>query len=61
MNGPILSSHSQDPIVIYPNNDVVFVETDRGIYKPGDLLRFRILILNSELKPPETYIVRLKS
>lgn len=29
----------------------ILVQTDKAIYKPGDLIRFRVLILDSHLKP----------
>lgn len=29
----------------------VFVQTDKAMYKPGDNVQFRVLVLNSELKP----------
>jgi CD109 antigen len=31
----------------------VFVQTDKSIYKPADNVQFRVLVLNSEMKPVE--------
>lgn len=35
----------------YNKNIFVFIQTDKAIYKPGDDIKYRILILNRELKP----------
>lgn len=32
----------------------VFVQTDKAIYKPSDVVQFRVLVLNSETRPFET-------
>ncbi|KAJ6641357.1 CD109 antigen [Pseudolycoriella hygida] len=32
-------------------NVTVFVQTDKGIYKPSDAVRFRVLVLNEKLQP----------
>ncbi|XP_037812891.1 murinoglobulin-1-like isoform X1 [Lucilia sericata] len=29
----------------------IYIETDKGAYRPGDLLRFRVVILNENAKP----------
>ena len=29
----------------------VFIQTDKAIYKPGDLVRFRAVVLNPSLRP----------
>lgn len=31
----------------------VFIQTDKGIYKPGDTIRFRVVILDANLKPAD--------
>lgn len=59
LNGTILSSHSEDPIFVYPNKNIIFVESDRPIYKPGDNVKIRILVLTYDLKPPEQYVVSI--
>lgn len=59
LNGTVYSGHTQDPILIYPNHNVIFMETDKTIYKPNDKVRIRILILTQDLKAPESYIVKL--
>ena len=30
-----------------------FIQTDKSVYKPSDLIKFRILVLNAETKPFE--------
>ena len=32
----------------------VFIQTDRALYKPGDLIQFRVVIVNPELRPSVT-------
>lgn len=32
-------------------NVSIFIQTDKGIYKPGENIKFRILVLDFELKP----------
>ena len=32
----------------------VFIQTDRAVYKPGDLIYFRVIIVNPELRPSVT-------
>ena len=29
----------------------IFIQTDKAIYKPGDIVRFRVLVLDSNTKP----------
>lgn len=51
-------------INIVQNNDVVFIQTDKEIYKPGDRVKIRILILNYELNVPKNLtipIVKIKN
>lgn len=32
----------------------VFIQTDKTIYKPGDLMRFRVVVVNPHLRPSVT-------
>lgn len=32
-------------------NCSIFIQTDKGIYKPGEKIRFRVLVLNFNLQP----------
>ncbi|ROT62853.1 TEP isoform 2 [Penaeus vannamei] len=32
----------------------VFIQTDKSIYKPGDLLQFRVIVVNPQLRPSVT-------
>ncbi|XP_017785332.1 PREDICTED: alpha-1-macroglobulin-like isoform X1 [Nicrophorus vespilloides] len=50
LNGTIYASHNQDAVLIYPNTDVTFIETDRNIYKQGDVVKLRLLVLSHDLK-----------
>ncbi|XP_055306081.1 CD109 antigen-like isoform X2 [Sitodiplosis mosellana] len=36
---------------IETKNVSIFIQTDKAIYKPGDLIKFRVLVLDRELKP----------
>lgn len=31
----------------------VFIQTDKAIYKPGDTVRFRVLVLDPNMKPAD--------
>ncbi|XP_039432022.1 thioester-containing protein 1 allele S3-like [Culex pipiens pallens] len=42
---------------IIKRSAVIQIQTDKPIYKPGDTIKFRILVLNQELKP----VTKLKS
>lgn len=46
-------------INIVQNNDVTFIQTDKEIYKPGDRVKIRILILNYELNVPNNLTVSI--
>lgn len=43
--------HNERPISFVAKNASIFVQTDKAIYKPGDLVQFRILVLDINLKP----------
>lgn len=38
-------------INLHLKNTTVLVQTDKAIYKPGDMVRFRVLILDSNMRP----------
>ncbi|CAH1996552.1 unnamed protein product [Acanthoscelides obtectus] len=61
LNGSIQSAHNLDPIVVYPHKLVkTFIHTDRGLYKPGDKVRFRLLILDENLLPDNSKVPVIK-
>lgn len=41
-------------------NCSVFIQTDKAIYKPGESIKFRILVLDFNLKPAELHDITLK-
>ncbi|XP_028406949.1 murinoglobulin-1-like isoform X3 [Dendronephthya gigantea] len=48
------NSDEVDVIVTQRNNDdAVFIQTDKPIYKPGQKIRMRIIVLDRKLKPKE--------
>lgn len=51
------SGHNQDPVVIYPNKKITFIDTDRRSYKAEDIVKLRILILKENLLPPRHYSI----
>ncbi|CAG9820997.1 unnamed protein product [Phaedon cochleariae] len=60
-SGSIQSAHNQDPIQMYANEVIkTFIDTDRGTYKPGDKVRFRVLVLNDRLLPISTKIEKIQ-
>ncbi|XP_028141182.1 pregnancy zone protein-like isoform X1 [Diabrotica virgifera virgifera] len=51
-NGYVYSAHNLDPILVYPNKwTKTFIDTDREVYKPGDKIKFRILVVDDKLLP----------
>lgn len=42
---------NEKPINLVAKNASIFIQTDKAIYKPGDLIRFRILVLDQNMKP----------
>ena len=43
---------NQESRLYVESKDVsIFIKTDKALYKPGETIRFRVLVLNSELKP----------
>lgn len=39
---------------VQKKNVAIMIQTDRGIYRAGDLVRFRVLVLNENLRPAKT-------
>nr|CAH7731883.1 unnamed protein product [Callosobruchus chinensis] len=61
LNGSIQSAHNLDPIVVYPHKLIkTFIHTDRGLYKPGDKVRFRLLMLDENLLPDNSKVPVIK-
>lgn len=42
---------NERPLSFVSKNASILVQTDKAIYKPGDLVQFRILVLDLYLKP----------
>lgn len=38
-------------LTFLPKNTSILVQSDKAIYKPGDLVRFRVLVLDLNMKP----------
>ncbi|XP_076257908.1 alpha-1-macroglobulin-like isoform X1 [Rhynchophorus ferrugineus] len=58
------TAHNLDPILMYPVEAAkVFVETDREIYKPGDLIKIRTLVIDQHFTPGASKIseIRIKN
>lgn len=43
----------ESPLKIESKNVSIFIQTDKAIYKPGETVKFRVLVLDSSLKPVE--------
>lgn len=43
--------HNEKQLSLVMKNASIFVQSDKAIYKPGDTVKFRILILDINLKP----------
>lgn len=43
--------HVEKEIIISTKNCVIMIQTDRAIYKPGDCVQFRVLVLDYKLRP----------
>lgn len=57
LNGTIHSYFNVDPIFVISNDKLTFIETDKTIYKPGDVVKWRILMLNNDIRPIQNYNV----
>lgn len=40
----------EENLHLQTENHILFIQTDKAIYKPNDCIRFRVLVLNLELK-----------
>ncbi|XP_017300547.2 CD109 antigen [Diaphorina citri] len=49
-----LNFYNSTGLVYVHKSYSVFIQLDKAIYKPGDLVRFRAIVLNSHLKPSVT-------
>ena len=52
--GPSLEFKNITALRFEPKSYSVFIETDRAIYKPGDLVQFRVIVVNPNLRPSVT-------
>lgn len=59
LNGTVQRAQNQDPILIYPNKQVTFIQTNQKIYKPGDKVKIRVLVLDHELTASNKHKVTL--
>lgn len=46
-----LTFRNETLISLHLKNTSVLVQTDKAIYQPGDLVRFRVLVLDSNMRP----------
>ncbi|EDW65046.2 thioester-containing protein 1 allele R1 [Drosophila virilis] len=53
LSGIIFTNETQ--LHFEPKQHTVLVQTDKSIYKPGDLVHYRILLLDANLKPARGY------
>lgn len=50
--GPAELPFVKEILINFPSkNQSVFIQTDKAMYKPGDKVKFRVLVLDSELNP----------
>lgn len=46
------TGHNADPVMLYlEKHKLIHIVTDRTVHKPGDKIRFRILVLDDNLLP----------
>lgn len=53
LSGIIFTNETQ--LHYEPKQHTVLVQTDKSIYKPGDLIHYRVLLLDANLKPARGY------
>lgn len=51
---------TQSEIILIPKKYSVFVQTDKPVYNPGNEMLYRILVLDSELKPYKVRDIKIK-
>lgn len=51
LKGIQLSNATTLQVEDYDNSLKVYIQTDKGIYKPGDVVQFRVVVLDEHLKP----------
>lgn len=50
--GPAGYPFVKEMLINFPSkNQSIFIQTDKAMYKPGDKVKFRVLVLDSELNP----------
>ena len=42
---------NESALNVESKNVSIFIQTDKAIYKPGETIRFRVLVLDSQLRP----------
>lgn len=42
---------NESSLSVEKKNASIFIQTDKAIYKPGESIRFRVLVLNEQLQP----------
>lgn len=51
---------NEKPLSFVTKNGSIFIQSDKAIYKPGDIVKFRALILDIHLKPmPDSQLVNI--
>ncbi|KAK9737508.1 Macroglobulin domain MG3 [Popillia japonica] len=48
----------EDSVTINPSENRLFIETDRGVYKKGDVVKIRLLVLGYDLRPLPNYQIQ---
>uniref|UniRef100_A0A8C4TPJ2 Uncharacterized protein n=1 Tax=Falco tinnunculus TaxID=100819 RepID=A0A8C4TPJ2_FALTI len=43
-------------VLVMPQKNVILIQTDKGLYKPGETVKFRIVNLNEDLKVMENEV-----
>ncbi|KAJ1122194.1 hypothetical protein NDU88_000697 [Pleurodeles waltl] len=51
--GDTMEFHGRRSVLLQPSENLVFVQTDKPIYKPGQTVQFRIVSLHEDFRPEE--------